>query len=280
MKIFIIIPAFNEERRIAGVLNDVKNVGLPVIVVDDGSRDSTYEIAKKHQVIVLKHKINLGKGAALKTGCEAAILMGAESIIMMDSDGQHKSSDISKFIEKINIGKYDIVFGSRNLSMGVPLIRFIGNKIESVLISLLFGIYIPDPICGFRAMTKKAFNRLNLESVGYDIETEMVIKTRLLTLKYCEIPVETIYYDKFKGVTLLDAINIMSNVIKWRPPNEGSFFLKVDAVNVDSQSVVSFTSPTPIVFINKSIEFVGGVPVLTVVRKKLIEVRDRTSWLI
>ena len=214
MKIFIIIPAFNEERRIDGVLNDVKNAGLPVIVVDDGSRDSTYEIAKKHQVIVLKHKINLGKGAALKTGCEAAILMGAESIIMMDSDGQHKSSDISKFIEKISTGKYDIVFGSRNLNMGVPLIRYIGNKIESVLISLLFGIYVSDPICGFRAVTKKAYQKLGLEASGYDIETEMVIKTKVLSLKYCEIPVETVYYDKFKGVTILDAFGILGNILK------------------------------------------------------------------
>lgn len=216
MKIFIIIPAFNEDERIGAVLDGILKQSLPVIVVDDGSKDSTYQRAKTHQVIVLRHKVNLGKGAALKTGCRAAFLMGADAIIMMDSDGQHKAEDLAKFTSAVNEKKFDIIFGSRNLKFGVPLVRFIGNKIASVLVNFLFGIYISDLICGYRAFTKKAFERLNWESVGYGLETEMVIKTGLLKLKYCEVGVETVYYDKFKGVTILDAISILGNVIKWR----------------------------------------------------------------
>ena len=216
MNIFLVIPAFNEEGRIEGVLDDIGKTGLPIIVIDDGSRDSTYEVVSRFKLTLLRHKINLGKGAAIKTGMAAAFSMGAEAIIMMDSDGQHKSSDISKFIEKIESEKYDIIFGSRNLSMGVSLVRFLGNKMASAIIALLFGIYVSDPICGFRSITKKAYQKMKLDSVGYDIETEMVIKTKREGLRYCEIPVETIYYDKFKGVTMLDALNIMSNVIKWR----------------------------------------------------------------
>lgn len=216
MRIFIVIPAFNEAGRIEDVLEDIKGIGFPVIVVDDGSWDSTLDKVKKHKVIALRHKINLGKGAALKTGCEAAILLGAEAVILMDSDRQHKVSDLPKFVEKINQGKYEIVFGSRNLNMGIPLVRYMGNKIESVLISLLYGIYISDPICGFRAVTKKAYQKMNLESSGYDVETEMVIKAKQLDLKYCEVSVETVYYDKFKGVTILDAFGIFVNILKWK----------------------------------------------------------------
>lgn len=216
MQLYIVIPAFNEARRIEAVLQDLKDIDLPLIVVDDGSKDATLEITKKYQVTVLRHKINLGKGAAIKTGCEAAILLGAEAVILMDSDGQHKASDLPKFVEKISKEKYDVVFGSRNLNMGVPLVRYMGNKIESVLISLLYGIYISDPICGFRAITKRAYQKMNLESSGYDIETEMVIKAKQFSFKYCEVPIETVYYDKFKGVTILHAFGILGNILKWK----------------------------------------------------------------
>lgn len=223
-KIFIIIPAFNEAKRIEDVLTDInkfvssgiKKANISVIVVDDGSKDATFDKAKKHKAIVLRHKVNLGKGAALKTGCEAAIVMGADAIIMMDSDGQHKAEDLPEFVEKIQSGQFDVIFGSRHTSLGVPLIRYLGNKFAAVLISFLFGIYISDLICGYRAITKKAYRRMNLKSSDYGIETEMVIRAAELKLRYCEVPVETIYYDKFKGVTILNASGILLNVIKWR----------------------------------------------------------------
>lgn len=216
MNIFVVIPSFNEARRIENVLEEIESFDFPIIVVDDGSRDSTFEKAKKHKVTLIRHRINLGKGAALKTGCEAALSMGADAIIMMDSDGQHKAEDLPKFLEKIQSGKYDVIFGSRNMNLGVPLIRFIGNKLASVLISLLFGVYISDLICGYRAITKKAFVQMQLQSSDYGIETEMIVKTAKLNLRYCEIPIKAIYYDKFKGVTILDAFGVLLNVIKWR----------------------------------------------------------------
>lgn len=216
MKVYIVIPAFNESKRIKKVLEELESTNFPVIVVDDGSRDSTFEQISKYHVIVLRHRVNLGKGAALKTGCEAAFSLGAEAIIMMDSDGQHRGEDLPKFIHALETKKFDIIFGSRNLKFGVPLVRFIGNKTASIIVNLLFGIYISDLICGFRAFTRQAFKKIEWESTGYDLETEMVIKTGLNKLKYCEVAVETVYYDRFKGVTILDALTIFGNVIKWR----------------------------------------------------------------
>ncbi len=216
MKITIVIPAFNEEKKIGEVLKDLKKTKLPVIVIDDGSKDKTFEIAKNLGVIALRHRINLGKGAALKTGCEAAFSMGAEAVILMDSDGQHKVEDLSHFIDALEKDKFDVVFGSRNLSHGVPLVRYMGNKAASVLISFLFGIYISDLICGYKGLTKKAYKKFNWESAGYAIETEMAIKTGKYGLKYCEVPIQTVYYDEVKGVTILDAFNIFFDVIRWR----------------------------------------------------------------
>ncbi len=216
MKIFIVVPAYNEAKRIGNVLKELQRTKLPTIVVDDGSKDKTYEIARKYKVTALGHRINLGKGAAMKTGCEAAFSLGAEAVILMDSDGQHRVEDLPKFIEALKSGKYDIVFGSRNLGMGMPLERYLGNKFASVLVNLLFGIYVSDLISGYRAITKKAFEKLNWESTGYGVETEMVVKCGKLGLRHCEVPVATVYYDKFKGVSILDAMGIFFDVFRWR----------------------------------------------------------------
>jgi glycosyltransferase involved in cell wall biosynthesis len=221
MNIYIVIPTFNEERHIKNVLKDVAKHKLPIIVVNDGSTDATADILSpstihNSQIITLTHRVNLGKGAAMKTGAEAAFSRGADAVVFMDSDGQHKASDLPKFIKALESGKYGIIFGSRVLSHGVPLVRFLGNKFASILISVLFGIYVSDLICGYRAITRISYEKIKWESAGYAVETEMAIKTAKYGIKYCEVPVETVYLDNVKGVTILDAFNIFANVIAWR----------------------------------------------------------------
>ncbi len=222
MKVSIIVPAFNESKKIGSVLEALYSLKFPVIVVDDGSSDNTYEIAKKYEYKnkslfkVLRHRLNLGKGAALKTGCEAAFLLGADAVILVDGDGQHNILDIPKFISALETNKYDILFGSRKLSFKTPFVRMLGNKLASFLVVSLYGIYISDLLCGFRALTRNGYKKLNLKSKGYGIETEMVVRSGRIGLKSCEIPVETIYYDRFKGVTILDAFGVLVDVLKWR----------------------------------------------------------------
>jgi glycosyltransferase involved in cell wall biosynthesis len=220
MRIALVLPVYNEGKMLVGVLNSLRKTALPIFIVNDGSTDETLEIAKKisknSNFILISHSINLGKGAAIKTGYEAAFRKKFDAVIFMDSDGQHKTSDIVRFIEKLETGKYDVVLGSRNLGHGVPLVRFLGNKIASVLISLLFGIYVSDILCGFRGATKNALLKMDPESSGYGIETEMIVKISKYKLSSCEVPVETIYHDKTKGVTFLDAFGILFDVFRWR----------------------------------------------------------------
>lgn len=219
MKILIVLPVYNEEERVLSVLKDLSKTKFPIIVVDDGSTDNSFKKIKElkqKNLILLQHKINLGKGAALKTGCEYAFSHGADAIVMMDSDGQHKVVDLNKFIEKLETGKFDIVFGSRNLNLGAPLDRYMGNKLASVLVGFMFGIYVSDLICGFRGLNKKAYKNIKWDSTGYGVETEMVIRARNRGLSHCEVPVETVYYDNYKGVSITDALGVLVNLFYWK----------------------------------------------------------------
>jgi len=219
MKIFIVIPFHNEKKHIVEVLKSLGKYKLPVVVVDDGSKDgsgSGIEKAKFKNVTLINHKINLGKGAAMKTGAEYSFSHGAEAIIFMDGDGQHKASDIPQFKESLEGGKVAAVFGTRNYKYGIPLLRFLGNKFASFMLAVLFKIYISDVLCGFKGITKGAYKKIKWESVGYGVETEMVARIGKEKLSFSEVPIEAIYHDKVKGVTILDGLGIIAEIIKWR----------------------------------------------------------------
>ncbi|MFH1457183.1 MAG: glycosyltransferase family 2 protein [Patescibacteria group bacterium] len=216
MKIVVIIPAYNEEKRIKNVISQIKTHSDEIIVVDDGSKDDTYGIVSKDtDIIALQHDINLGKGAALKTGCEAAKKINADIIVCMDADGQHKAEDIPRFIEAIKQGN-DIVFGSRTIGKGMPLMMFLGNKFLSSSICKLFKIFINDTQSGFRAFTKSAYEKIAWESNDYAVETEMIIRAAKKDLKYKEIEIETIYHDDYKGTTPVNGLQIFIKILKWR----------------------------------------------------------------
>ena len=121
------VPAYNEGKTIAGVITKIKTYLSPAVVVDDGSSDDTFLQAKSAGAIVLKHKVNLGKGAALKTGCDYAIQLGAKKIIVMDADGQHDPKEIPEFMTSLN--SHDIVFGCRKIPKTMPWVFRFGNEV-------------------------------------------------------------------------------------------------------------------------------------------------------
>lgn len=219
MHIFIIVPFYNEQKHIVDVIKGLSKYKLPVVLVDDGSVDN-YELKiknlKLNNITLIKHKINLGKGAAMKTGADYAFDQGADAVIFMDGDNQHNPNDLPKFIEALKNNGHDVVLGTRNFTYGVPLIRFLGNKFASIILVLFFGIYVSDVLCGFKAITKKAYKNVRWESTGYGVETELIVRIGKNKIKTCEVPVKAIYHDKVKGVTILDAFGIMFEIIKWR----------------------------------------------------------------
>lgn len=214
-RIALVAPAFNEGKMLKRFLDGAVKTKLPIYLVDDGSEDTTSDVAHKYPIQVLRHRINLGKGAAMKTGAEAAFKAGYDAVVFVDTDGQHDLADLPQFVKKLNAG-FDLVYGTRNMDYGVPLVRYMGNKVASLLVSTLFGIYVSDLLCGFRGLTKKAYDQVKWESTGYAVETEMVIRSADKGIRRCEVPVATVYLDKFKGVSLMDAIGIFISVLKWR----------------------------------------------------------------
>lgn len=215
MRTTIVIPAFNEEKRIIPLLKDIRKKGYNFLVVDDGSVDNTYYNTRKHTHNIIQHKINLGKGAAMKTGADAAFKLGADAVIFMDSDGQHKVNDLEKFITKLNSGD-KLILGSRNWQHGVPLVRYLGNKMLSISIVVLYDKFVTDILCGFRAMTKEVYEKIRWESSGYSVESEIIVNAAKRKISHTEINVATVYHDKFKGVTILEGITIMLYLLKWR----------------------------------------------------------------
>jgi len=214
-KTYIVVPAYCEAERIGSVLDILVKYSYQVIVVDDGSKDDTYQVAKSKSVIVLKHKINLGKGAAMKTGCEAALCLGAENIVVMDADGQHRPEDVTKFIKKLAAGD-EIVFGKRDFSRGMPAMMALGNTTLSNLIRILFKIDVSDTQNGFRAFSVSAYQKIKWQAAKYDVETEMVVNAGRAKLKHGQVTIPTIYLDNYKGTTLFDGVKILLKIIKWK----------------------------------------------------------------
>lgn len=205
MRVFCVIPAYNEAKTIATVISQVKPLVDEVVVVDDNSQDNTLTLAKEAGAIALHHPINRGQGAALQTGNTYALEHGADIIVHFDADGQFLSQEIADVVQPIKDQKAEIVFGSRFLEkktnlpwskkhLIMPLARLI-NK-------LFFGINLTDPQSGFRAMTKDVARQIKIENDGMAHCNEILIKSFKNKYRIQEVPITVIYHEfgqKFGG---------------------------------------------------------------------------------
>ena len=171
MRLAVVIPAWNEEGSIGGVITSLPKLNkriskTEIIVVDDGSTDRTAAIAKSLGAIVVSHNGNKGVGKAFQTGVESALMRKADVIVNIDADGQFNPLDIPKLISPILDGKADFVTATRfkngNLIGKMPFIKYVGNRIFTSLTSFLIGKKFTDTQCGFRAYSREAALRLNL----------------------------------------------------------------------------------------------------------------------
>lgn len=204
MRLAVIIPAYNEERVLAGVLGSFQRevASLPIntepIVIDDGSTDKTATIARKLGVRVVSHHINLGLGGAISTGFLIAKREGHDALVTIDSDGQHSAKDLIRVMSELMNNSADFVVGSRWLrdSPGVPIHRRIGNKyIMNTLTKAFTGMNTSDSQSGLRGFSRRAIELIELNPQRMEISTEIFAQAKKHQLSYREIPIKAIYTD-------------------------------------------------------------------------------------
>jgi glycosyltransferase involved in cell wall biosynthesis len=198
LKIAIGLPAFNEGKNIASIIAQLKKKYALIIVCDDGSSDFTSVIAEEMGAIVIKHKKNLGYGAAIRSLFLKAQELDCDILVTFDSDGQHKISDIESVIQPIENKQANIVIGSRflgNIEGDVPSYRKLGIKAITNLVNSNTGNKITDSQSGFRGYDKKTLEKIIPSESGMGVSTEILIKANKHEFKIIEVPI-TILYEK------------------------------------------------------------------------------------
>lgn len=202
-KTAVVVPAYNAGAHLADVLVNIQKV-LPkeqIIVVDDGSVDTTKDVAHKAAVIVVEHGDNRGKGAALRSGVEKAIELGMDYAITLDADGQHDPAEIPKFIEHAGRSGADIIVGNRmDDRKDMPFIRVFANRATSAFVTLRTGQRVPDSQNGYRMLRTSLFKKFKLVTTRYDTESEILIKAAGVGGTIESIPVQTIYGNESSSV--------------------------------------------------------------------------------
>jgi len=195
MKITIGLPTFNEEKNIGKIINDLKKEYESIIVCDDGSTDSTYEILKNLDVDIIKHEKNMGYGAAINSIFKRSQEIESDILVTFDADGQHRIEDIESVIKPILEKKSDISIGSRflNSKNNVPGYRKVGIKIITHVTNSSIKEKITDSQSGFRAYNKNVLNQIKPLDLGMGISTEILIKASSLGLSILEVPIEITY---------------------------------------------------------------------------------------
>lgn len=193
-EIIALIPAYNEARYIANVVQGAAKY-LPVVVVDDGSSDGTGGAAALAGAKVVSHGRNQGKGKALLTGFDYAIQRGVDAAITLDADGQHDPDEIPLFVEAFRAGQGDIIIGQRQYHQMPAKSRF-GNNVGSFLLKAAMGRPIPDNQSGYRLFSRRAMQEVRPTSTRFEAEVEMLLRADFAGLKVGWVPIKTIYNDK------------------------------------------------------------------------------------
>lgn len=229
----VIIPAYNEEDgldpALAGLIPLAEEKGWEVIVVNDGSTDNTADIVKKHGARLISHPHNKGYGASLKTGIRNAT---GEIVVIMDSDGQHKATDIEKLLEYTD--SYDMVVGAR--SRDVPM-RAPGKKLLSMVANFLSGTKIPDLNSGFRAFyrdTVKSFIHFCPNGFSFSTTITLAFMREGFDVKYVPIDIASrvgrrssvkFFRDGYKTFMLIIRVIVLFNPLKVFIPASMFMFL-------------------------------------------------------
>ena len=200
MKIWMVIPAYNEALLLEKVLLEVKNNPVKILVVDDGSNDNTYAVASKVADVVIKNEENLGKGMSLRKAIDYLLKNeDFDYIITMDADGQHLASDIKNFLKEA-VDKESFVVGNRmDNPLHMPRIRILTNKFMSWFISRVAKQKIPDTQCGFRLISRNVLKAVEFKTKKFEVESEILIKAARAGFTIKSIPIKSVYFKNQKS---------------------------------------------------------------------------------
>lgn len=191
-----LIPALNAAPSIAAVVTASKREIEPVIVIDDGSTDATGAAARDAGAVVLRHEVNRGKGAALKTGFQYALERNYDGVVTLDADGQHLPAEISKFIRARAERGADLIIGGRaHLFAQMLPRRRMANRFSARSISFASGVSISDSQSGFRFYSARLLRELELRTDGFDLESEVIVRAGRSGLAIETIPIDLGFVD-------------------------------------------------------------------------------------
>ena len=196
LKITVGIPAYNEEKNIAGIIEKLSGIADTVIVCNDGSSDNTGKIAEKMGAIVINHSKNLGYGGAIRSLFLKARDLGSDLLITLDSDGQHRIEDVLPVAEPIISNQADMVIGSRFLDgnqENIPKYRKAGIKIITKLANVSLEESVSDSQSGFRAYSKKILSEITPSENGMGVSNELLLKSNKKGFKIAEVPILVSY---------------------------------------------------------------------------------------
>jgi glycosyltransferase involved in cell wall biosynthesis len=221
--IAVVMPAYNEAAIIGAVIaripTRVDSMKVIPIVVDDGSADATSDVARRQGAHVVRHLTNLGVGAATVTGLRAAQELGADIVVTMDSDGQHDPSEIESLVHCLAEGPFDVVIGSRILNpRGMPFSRLAANLFLNALTWIVYRKIVSDSQSGFKAFSRDALDKLELNSPGYEVCSEIIGEIYRKNLRYKSISVKALYsdYSQAKGQHFLNGVNLILGLLtRW-----------------------------------------------------------------
>ena len=200
MRVWVVIPAYNERFRLAGILDELKSKNFSILVIDDGSIDNTYEVAEKKADFVIRNEKNLGKGISLKKGIDYLLKKtDFDYLVTMDADGQHSPSDLDKFLQKTEDGAYFIVGNRMFNPIGMPKLRIITNRLMSWLISRIVRQRIPDTQCGFRLIKREVLEKIRITTNNFEIESEILIKAARSGFSIKSVPIRSIYFKSLNS---------------------------------------------------------------------------------
>jgi len=219
--VYILIPIFNEERKIKSVISELLPSFKNIVAVNDGSTDSTQEILESLDVLILRHSINLGAGAAISTGFRfIQNQKNAQAVVTFDADGQHSVEDAKAFAREILLCEEEVIFGSRFIKSksNIPTIKRIVLSVVVFFTNLLSKVNLSDAHNGLKAIKKTALKKIDINIDQYGYESQIINEVSRKGITYKEMPTNTIYteYSKNKGQKLNNGLIILEDLFKSR----------------------------------------------------------------